>query len=331
LTGALLLASGAATVAAEAPDQGPPSAPAILWRVPHRSAAWQGFARSAGVQGWYPLDSFEDADWPDPDLWTLPNRVPPTWWPSSCQAKTGRKALWSFGGPTSRGELPCASAAPPNTAATLYMNLDLRSAATVSRLDLFFELWLGFAPGDDSGVFLHLITQDNGNIRRVPIFGGTNTNRLWAYPARQLDLTRVSDISDPAQVFDLRGGRWTMEWTALARAGAPAGGGAFVDDVSLVWEPDPAFPTPTTRPTGTATPTATPSPTASSTATATPAPPSYPAYLPLVAQQAILVAPTPTPTATSTPEDEWTPTPATPAAPDVSPTPTDLPTPGPSR
>ena len=68
----------------------------------------------------------------------------------------------------------------------------------------------------------------------------------------------------------LRGGLWRLEWSAVAPAGMPADGGIYLDDLTLVWEPDAALATPTPRPSLTATPTVTATPTASATATARP-------------------------------------------------------------
>jgi len=279
---------------------------------------------AAAPLGWALLDGFEDAPWPDTGLWRLPADTAPMWWPSTCRAKTGRRALWAFGGPGIGGEVPCTYAAPAGTLNTLYMLLDLRDTALASRMDLFFELWLRMPEGEDGGLFIFLhVPQDGGPALRVPVFGGTGTSGEWSYPARRLDLLALTDIESPDRVFDLRGRSWVLEWTALAPRGVPPGGGIYLDDIVLVWEPDPAVPTPTRRPTSapsattrpSTTPTAPPSPTPTATVAWTRTPTRRPPisfrtiHLPVLRNE-VVVEPTPaiTATGTATPEASSTPT-----------------------
>jgi hypothetical protein len=249
-------------------------------------AAWAGAAergahadrRTAAAaipavpQSWALLDGFERPDWPDPGLWLVPDELTSMWRPSVCQARSGLRSLRAFGGARSRPEVPCGDGVPPGTMSHIVMLLDLRAARQATRLDLFFDLWLNLTAAQDAGVFVHLRQpQPDGGIRRVPVFGATAQSGLWAFPMRRLDLMNLDDISNPGPPIDLRGGTWALEWSAYAPGGAPPGGGAFLDNVSLVWEPDPAVATPTVRPTATATPTPTDTrrPTATATRTAT--------------------------------------------------------------
>lgn len=274
---------------------------AVALLVAALALAWAAGAR-AEPAAWALLDGFEAPDWPDPGLWQLLEDPASAWAPSTCQAKAGRRALRAF---AERGgaPVPCDAAVPPGSLSQAVMRLDLRAADTAQRLDLFFDLWLALAPDGEAGVFVHLRLPDaDGGTRRVPVFGATAQSGTWVFPMRRLDLMNLDDIGDPGAPIDLRGGLWELEWSAYAPAGAPPGGGAFLDNVSLVWEPDPAVPTPTTRPTGTATATATATPTASATpsptptATATALPVGLRAYLPLGLDGAALLPPaTPTP------------------------------------
>lgn len=259
--------------------------------------------RTAVPMAWAVLDGFEDDPWPDSGLWTLPPDSVPMWWPSTCRPRSGRRSLWAFGGPTARGELQCTYSAPQGTANTMVMNLDLRDTLLATRLELYFALWLDMPPGEDGGLYIHLLVPNaGGGIDRVPIFGATGTSGQWAFPARRLDLLALTDVQSPDRVYDLRGSRWRLEWTALAPNGTPPGGGIFIDDVILFWEPDPAVPTPTLRPTLTpsltpsATPTATSTATPRGTATPTPwqGPPFGTTYLPILHHE---LPPLPTATA----------------------------------
>ena len=258
------------------------------------------------LAAWYPLDGFEAPDWPDPGLWGAPSEPALTWRPSTCQAKWGSRALRAFAGPRGAAELPCDAVVAPATVSMVTMVLDLRAAEAASRIDLFFDLWMRLSPGQDTGLFIYLrLPQPDGTVRRVPIFGATGDTGQWTFPARRLDLMNLDDVSQPGLPIDLRGGRWDLDWVARAGGGAPAGGGVFIDNVVLVWEPDPAIPTPTPRATATATllpPTATEEPTPtlrpSATPTATPSPSPQPtgrqAFLPSLQLDGV-VAPTPTP------------------------------------
>ncbi len=268
------------------------------------------YYRASDPQGAAVLDGFEDPFWPDPSLWRLPADTTPMWWPSSCQAHSGRRSLWAFGGPTLGGEQPCDASSPPGTSNVIVMNLDLRQAVLASRLDLYFALWLAMPPGEGQGLFIHLLVpRPSGGYERVPVFGATATTGRWSFPLRRLDLLALVDIGAPERVYDLRGGFWRLEWTALAPSGTPPGGGIFVDDLTLVWEPDPAVPEPTPRLPPTLTPSPSPSPLPTSSprptqtapvATAVPSP--EPVYLPHVVRQHPESTATPEPTASPTPE-----------------------------
>lgn len=258
--------------------------------------------RASAPSAWALYDGFEDSAWPDPGLWTRPTDPDLTWRPSNCRAKHGERALRAFGGDRSDLESACNASVAPGTVSRITMTLDLRETTLASRLDLFFELWLLMPAGDDQGLFIYLLRPiQDGSVERIPIFGGTAMAGQWAYP-RRLDLMNLENIENPDQPIDLRGGRWSLEWVAYAPRGAPEGGGVFVDDVSMVWEPDPAVPIPTTRPRPTATatlqptdePTPTPRPTVMATATPEP---DLRLFLPLL-NYAAPATPTPEPSET---------------------------------
>ncbi len=270
------------------------------------------------------LDDFETGPWPTPGLWYLPPSTLPLWWPSACQAAGGSRSLRAFGGPSVDGEVPCDYRPPAGEVSTVYLDLDLRAAAEASRLELYFQLWMkvpGVDGGDGGGggLFLYLLVPENEGYQRVPIFGATGGDGQWVFPARYLDLMALADIENPTDVYDLRGGQWRLEWSALAPANLPAGGGIFIDDLTLLWEPDAAVPTPSPRPsltptatrtpTSTSTPTAAPTWTPSPTATATKRSIQFGTLLlPYVANELVsVVTPTAGPTATPspTPEPEW--------------------------
>lgn len=257
------------------------------------------------------LDGFEEPDWPNPDLWTVSTTTAPTWWPSSCRARSGRRSLWAYGGQVGGGEQPCGAGAPPGAASTIVLRLDLRGTQLASRLELQFDLWMQLPPGPDTGLFIFLrVPQGGGAPKRVPVFGATGSGGDWVFPPRQLDLMNLADITDPREVYDLRGGIWELELLALAPGGTAPGAGVFIDDLILAWEPDPAVTPPTPRPTAgalTPTPTPTRTPTASATATRTPPPPPPSATPSATAQTP--VTPTPTATRRATPGIEDTPTP----------------------
>lgn len=260
------------------------------------------------------LDDFEGGPWPTPGLWYLPPDTPPMWWPSTCRAAGGARSLRAFGGPGPGGEVACGYRPPAGAVSTVYLDLDLTAAAT-SRLELYFQLWLNMPDTPDGGLFIHLLRPKAGaGYDRIPVFGATGASASWVYPPRMLDLTALSDVVT-GEVYDLRGGRWRLEWSAVAPAGVPADGGVFIDDLTLLWEPDAALPTPTPRPTLTATPvptaTFTPTPTATATATATrtPTPTATPVqfltlWLPYCGNE---LMPPPTATAETTPEASATP------------------------
>lgn len=263
------------------------------------------------------LDDFESGVWPTPGLWYLPADTTPMWWSSSCRAASGQRSLRAFGGPSAQGEVPCNYRPPAGTVNTVYLDVDLRSAKLANRVELFFQLWMKMPESTDGGLFIYLLVpRPAGGFDRVPVFGATGTAGAWAFPARMLDLMSLTDITDPTRVYDLRGGLWRLEWSAVAPAGMPADGGIYLDDLVLVWEPDAALATPTARPTLTATPTSTatftPSPTATlrPTDTATPSPtvppvvflPVYLPYLGNELQPLPTVTPEPEASATATPE-----------------------------
>lgn len=265
------------------------------------------------------LDDFEDPTWPVPALWSAPAGATTQWRPSACRARRGQRALRAFAPPG--GDAACAAAVAPGAVATVWLHLDLRAATAAHRLELDFETRFLLAAADGAGLVVWLLLPGSaGAPERVPVFGATGDSGAWTEPARHLDLRNLVDIRRPGAVYDLRGGQWTLEWTAAAPQGAPPGGGVEIDDLSLVWEPDPSFPTPTrlAPPTATATrppPTPTPSPVPTVEPTPTAAPPTATptgarAYLPLVR-----LDPPPTPTPTDTPSA--TPT----AAPSDTPTP----------
>lgn len=266
------------------------------------------FARTDAPAASALWDGFEDPGWPDADQWRIAGSTAPTWWPSGCRARRGARSLWAFGGRLAGGaEQPCAAAAPPGTVSTVVQRLDLRAARAASRLELAFDLWLQLPPGDATGVFIFvLVPQPGGQPNRVPVFGATGNASDWVYPARQLDLMNLADITDPREVYDLRGGVWELEWRAHAPNGTAPGAGVFVDDIRLVWEPDAAVPTPTVRPTGsvptpppppTPTPSATPTPTRTATIIAT-APPDPRTTTPAATRTATVPPRTATPSRT---------------------------------
>lgn len=248
---------------------------------------WTHSRAQADADAWALLDGFEDPGWPDTSLWPVVRDSAPTWWPTDCRARTGRRALWAFGGRRPDGSAQaCGAAAPAGASSAIVQRLDLRAMGLASRLELHFALWMELPPGPDTGLFIFLrVPQGGGAITRVPIFGATGNTAAWVYPPRQLDLMNLADISDPIAVYDLRGGLWELEWQVLAPQGTAPGAGVYLDDLILVWEPDAAVTPPTPKPTGppptlpvpTATtspiaPTASATPTASGTATPTPAP-----------------------------------------------------------
>lgn len=277
------------------------------------AAAMRAGAPARAQDGVVLLDGFEVDPWPDPGLWRVPGEG--GMWPSDCRARSGRRALRAFGGGPDRGGA-CDAPVPAGTTSAARLRLDLRAAAEAHRLDLYFEIWARMPAGEDAGLFLWLLVPRESGVERVPIFGATGAGGDWTYPPRRLDLRNLVDVRDPSIVYDLRGGRWDIEWVARAPDGAPAGHGFYVDDLSLVWEPAPAFPSPTpyVPPTSTVTatrvpPSATPSPTVEPTPTALPTEPPAPAlYLPLAFRT------WPEPTATATPGAE-TPTPGGPTTP----------------
>ncbi len=295
-----------------------------------------------GQDAWILLDGFEDPAWPDPNLWQIEDDAAPTWWPSSCQRVSGSRALWAFGGRVGGIEQPCGAGAPQGSRSTIYQRLDLRGAESASRLDLYFDMWLKMPAGEESGLFIFLhVPQADGPVLRVPIFGATGTGGRWAFPRRKLDLLNLTDITGPAEVYDLRGGLWRLEWVGLAPQGTEPGAGVYLDDLMLVWEPDPGItpPTPrptsrpvtaTTRPSETATraPSATSEPaSATPSATSTRGPTSTPiafgqSYLPYLVS---FWPPPPTATPTFTPDATATLLAMTPSA-----TPTDGPSPTPT-
>lgn|GEM_PF-5814165 len=274
------------------------------------------------------LDDFEAAAWPDPAVWTVP-AAPTTWRTSGCHALGGRRALRAFAPPATSPDAPCDAAVPPGASSTAFLHLDLQGAGAANRLELGFDVWFRLAAAEDAGlvVWLH-VPRPGGAVDRVPIFGATGDTGAWASPQRYLDLRNLVDVRNPAAVYDLRGAAWTLEWTAVAPTGAPSGGGVFLDNIALTWEPDLSYPTPTVRPTlpptatvprptpiRTATPTDEPTPTdVPPTDTATP--PAGRAYLPLVRHD-----PQPTATATATATQTVTATATSTADPNGTPTP----------
>jgi hypothetical protein len=210
------------------------------------------------------LDDFEDPRWPGPSfaLWQVTAGSPnsPGWWPSTCQARRGSRSLWAFGGPDGGGRA-CNSTVPHGTATSAILKLDLTQAVEAVKLDLTFDVWLGMKPADGTGLFIYLLAPlPNGGVQRVPIFGVTGTNRRWQFPVRRLDLMNLVDITQPKEVYDLRGSLSRLEWQAIAPEGTDPGGGIFIDDVTLVWEPNYVMPTPTPKATYIATPGPSPTP-----------------------------------------------------------------------
>jgi len=219
------------------------------------------------------LDDFEDPAWPDPKLWQLdparPTGTVPSWWPSACQARSGSKALWAFGGRIGDIVQPCGAGAPLASVTRAVLNLDLRNAQLANRLELLFDVWMKLPPGDGNGLVInYLTTEADGSPRRAPVFAATGSSGVWTFPERILDLMNLADIADPRRVYDLRGRIARLEWVASAPGGTDPGAGVFIDRLRLVWEPDAALPAPTARPTTpplSATPSRSPMP--SSTAT----------------------------------------------------------------
>ena len=219
------------------------------------------------------LDDFERVDWPDPNLWYLPDE--PTWRPSGCRSTSGTRSLRAFGG---QGDVEAPCDAPvldgDDRTSSIDLKLDLREAATTHRLDLEFELSMalpsggaGMAPG---ALFITLYVLEGSSISRVTVFGATSDSGVWARPRRRLDLTALADVTDPGRVYDLRGGQWVLNFTAVRRPAAR--GDVFIDDLTLLWEPDLSVPTTTERPPSTATPTSTPRATFTPLPTETPEP-----------------------------------------------------------
>lgn len=276
------------------------------------------------------LDGFERDPWPDPGLWRVASDA--TWRPSACRARSGARALRAFAGRADVPEPPCDAPVEPGAASAAVMVLDIQAATTANRLDLSWELWPRLHPAPGAGLVLFLrVPLPDGGYERVPIFGATALADAWAFPVRQLDLRNLVDVRDPRRVFDLRGGRWEIEWVAAAPAGAPAGGGIAIDDVRLVWEPDLAVPSPTERPIETPSPTRTPTrPTATPDPTDEPTPTRAPAsatpagagavYLPV----ARLDPPEPTADPSAT-RETGTPDPTVPATSTPTPTPSPAP------
>lgn len=274
------------------------------------------------------LDGFERDPWPDRGLWQVADDS--GWRPSACRARSGARSLRAFAGPAGDPEPPCDAPVAPGATSAAVMILDLRAAALANRLDLAWEMWPRLHPAPGAGLVLFLrVPLPEGGHERVPIFGATALAEAWVYPVRQLDLRNLVDVRDPRRVFDLRGGRWEIEWIAAAPAGAPAGGGVAVDDIRLVWEPDLAVPSPTVRPVETASPTRTPVPPSATPApTVEPTPTRAPTAAPTAGPAAIYLPVTrrdpPPPTATAGPS---TGTPATAEPSTPTPTPTATPTP----
>lgn len=344
LAAALALGVGTAT------GQRPSSEPAGL-RAADENASALGRLDRAHV-----LDDFERDDWPDPALWTRPAPPAQTWRTSACRAASGRRALrafWGSGaGPGSgAGEAPCnaPAVAPGASESVIELQLDLRGAATAHRLDLEFELWLGLpvaTGGTGAGaLFIDLLVPKGSAVEPVTVFGATGAGGAWTYPIRRLDLTALVDVSMPVDVYDLRGGLWTLRLRAVPSSpGAPSIGDVYLDDLRLVWEPDLSVPTPSPRPissatplpTETSTPTRRPSETPEPTPTAEPSPVALAAYLPWLARAHPSPAPSPEPSVTPTPDGSSTPTtpgpgdtptPSASATPSASPSPTSSATP----
>lgn len=303
-----------------------------------RSGARRPGEAPASPAAWLILDDFEDSSWPDPNLWQVSSEVAPTWWPSSCRARSGSRALWAFGGRIGTLEQPCGAGAPLASRSTLFQRLDLRGAEAASRLDLYFDLWLQMPPGDASGLFIFLhVPQPDGGVKRVPIFGATGLSGSWAFPSRKLDLLNLVDITAPGAVYDLRGAVWRLEWVGLAPEGSAPGAGLYIDDLILAWEPDPGITPPTPRPSApppSATPSASPTrvPSATPSLTAKPSPSLAPSATPIAFGRTFLPLLVsfwpPAPTATATPTLDPLATHATETA--LALTPTQPPSPGPS-
>lgn len=281
-----------------------------------------GLAAPAGV---FVVDDFESPAWPDPAFWTPGAPATDLWWPSSCRSRTGARSLWAFGRRADGVARLCGEAVPGGTTSTTVQRLDLRGTRAVSRLELQFDVWMhlpGGEAGSSGGLFVVLVAPAGGSgPPRVPVFGATGTPGEWVFPARQLDLMNLADITDPRKVYDLRGGDWRLEWQAITGAATAPGGGVFVDDVRLVWEPDAAFPTPTrgagatvtASATATIAPSATAGPTAVPTGTATPSASATATRGPVTATATAAAGGTATVTPTATTTDvppEATPTPA---------------------
>lgn len=257
------------------------------------------------------LDDFEDPAWPDPRLWQLdparPTGTVPSWWPSACQARSGNKALWAFGGRIGDISQPCGAGAPLASVTRAVLNLDLRNAQLASRLELAFEVWMKLPAGEGNGLVInYLTTEPDGSLRRAPVFAATGSSGVWTFPERLLDLMNLADVADSRRVYDLRGRVARLEWVASAPGGTDPGSGIYIDRLRLVWEPDAALPAPTARPTApplSPTPSRSPTPTATATlpVTATLPPSATPT-------KSGITLPTFTPTATRRPRGQiWLP------------------------
>lgn len=259
-------------------------------------------ALAAALDTAYVLDDFVRVDWPDPELWVVhPGQG---WRTSACQFVSGSRSLRAFGG-TGSAERPCGPTGGAGSAgeSAIDLRLDLRSAATANRLDLEFELWLGLpaaGAGETTGaLFIELFVPDGSGFERITVFGATRPSGAWTRPRRRLDLTAMVDVTDADHVYDLRGDIWTLRLRAVPSDG-PVPGDVFIDDLTLIWEPDLSVPTPTVRPLSSPTPTSsptrtvepTPSPTVESTPSSEPGPR---LYLPWLSKPPAVIEPTPSP------------------------------------
>lgn len=297
------------------------AAPALASR---RAAADVGPKSPSRTDAVVLLDDFEDPQWPDPLLWQLdparPAGAVPGWWPSACQARSGSKALWAFGGRIGAITQPCGAGAPLGSVTRAVLNLDLRNARLASRLELAFEVWMKLPAGDGNGLVInYLATGSDGSLRRAPVFAATGSSGVWTFPERILDLMNLADIADPRQVYDLRGSVGRLEWVATAPGGTDPGAGLYIDRLRLIWEPSAALPAPTLRPTQapqSATPSGTPTPSATVTRAATATPPAS-----ATATRSGISLPTFTPSATRRPRGLiWLPWLEAPEAPTEEPT-----------
>lgn len=286
---ALLLASGLAWAAGSTPAAA---------RDP------EGPARPARPAAVTVLDDFEDPAWPDPRLWQLPTERPagqvPAWWPSTCQRRSGARALWAFGGRVGAIEQPCGAGAPLGSSSRIVLSLDLRQAQAASRLELLFDVWMRLPAGPGNGLFLYYLRPEaDGRVTRAPVFAATGDSGTWTFPERLLDLMNLADLAEPQRVYDLRGQVARLEWLAQAPQGTDPGAGLYIDRLRLVWEPDPALAPPTARPTAPAA-TVTASPSATPAASATPSPSATP-LASATATRSGITLPTFTPSATRRP------------------------------